>query len=229
MRTQREKTIRCMNLHLCAVWECDDDGWPIIEPSYAIPERLATFEVASSERNADAFCHFFIDDYRFERVWNKPERYVSIIKRYAGVVAPDFSTYLDMPYPMQQWNVYRSRALAQYWQSQGIEVIPSLNWSDERSLEFCTKGLPRGGVFAVGTAGVLNTESDRERFAGMLARICAEVHPDALLMHGRERELGIDPRIRVVWYANDNHERVVGNAGHRNSGRKKARLLLTQE
>lgn len=218
MRTQRERTIRNMNLHLCASWECDDDGWPLVRACHAIPSRMVTFQVGG-RADRDGFAHFFIDDYRFERVWTKPERYVPVLREYEGVVAPDFSTYMDMPYPMQQWNVYRSRALTLYWQDQGIEVVPSLNWSDERSLDFCLKGLPTGGTFAVGTAGALNTADNRERFADMLARCCEVVRPDTLLMHGTERELGIDPRIRVVWYASDNHERVVRNAGHRSKGK----------
>lgn len=219
MRTQRERTIRNMNLHLCATWECDGDGWPIINPSYAVPDRLVTFQVSNSNDNQDAFCHFFIDDYRFERVWTRPERYVPILKRYAGAIAPDFSTYMDMPYPMQQWNVYRSRALTQYWQDQGIEVIPTINWSDERSLEFSLAGIPRGGTYAVCATGCLSARDMREEFVRMLSLCVERVRPDTLLMYGREAELGIDPSVNVVWYANDNHERAVRNAGHRDKVR----------
>ncbi len=219
MRTQRERTIRNMNLHLCACWECDGDGWPIIRPSYAIPERPVTCQVSDSKDNPDAFCHFFVDDYRFERVWNKPERYVPVLARYAGAVAPDFSTYMDMPYPMQQWNVYRSRMLTQYWQDQGIEVVPTLNWSDERSLGFSLAGLPHGGTYAVCTTGRLSARESREEFVRMLSLCVERVRPDALLLYGRETDLGIPRSIEVAWYANDNHERVVGNAGHRDRKR----------
>ena len=214
MRTQQDKTIRNMNLHLCATWECDDNWWPIIRPSYAIPERLATFELATAPRNGDAFCHFFMDDYRFERVWNRPERYVKPLRQYAGCIAPDFSMYTDMPYPMQMWNQYRSRMLTQYWQDNGIEVIPSFGWSDWRSLEFCCDGLPQGGTYAVGTVGCLRTEESTVDFARKLSECLDRVRPDTLLLYGHEVDLGIPSNIRTIWYGNDNHDRVVANAGH---------------
>lgn len=219
MRTQRERTIRNMNLHICATWECDDDGWPVIRPSHAVPERLATFQVSNAKDNSDAFAHFFIDDYRFERLWTKPERYVPVLRQYAGMVAPDFSTYMDMPYPMQQWNVYRSRVLTQYYRDQGIEVIPTLNWSDERSLDFSLKGVPEGGTCAVCTTGCLSAEDMREDFIEKLSIAIERVRPETLLLYGKERDLGIPPNIQVVWYSNDNHDRVVGNAGHRDRKR----------
>ena len=221
MRSMREKTIRHLNLHLCAVWECDPEGWPITYPCHVIPERLTTFRPSGGDPSA--FCHFFVDDYRFESLWSRPERYIPVLRRYAGAVMPDFSLYTDMPYPAQQWNHYRSLALMGMWQREGIEVVPNLNWSDERSLSFCCKGLPLGGTYAVGTQGCLNTGEDRLRFADMLSRCCERVMPDSLLMYGSERDLGIDPSINVIWCPNDNHERAVGNAGHRDNRRGGAR------
>ena len=220
MRTQQDLTIRHMNMHLCAIWECDGDGWPLTRPSHAVPSRLTTFEVGSSARNRDAFCHFFIDDYRFERVWNTPERYIPTLLNYAGAIAPDFSMYMDMPYPMQAWNAYRSRALTLYWQDMGIEVIPTLNWSDDRSLEWL-HSMPKGGTFACCNTGACRTPEATERFVTSLGRAVDIVGADTLLMYGNEVEMGIDPSVEVVWYANDNHERVVGNAGHRDRKRLK--------
>ena len=219
MRTQRERTIRNLNMHICATWECDDNGWPIVRPSYAVPERLTTFQVSNAKDNSNAFCHFFIDDYRFERLWTKPERYVPIIGQYAGALSPDFSTYTDMPWPMQQWNIYRSRMLMQYWQDNGIEVIPTVQWCDERTVEASLEGLPKGGTVAVGTAGIFKSQDGIDLLHMGLERILDEIDPETVLMYGKEHELGIDPRFSVVWYANDNHERVVRNAGHRDRSR----------
>ena len=172
-----------------------------------------------STKRRDAGVHFFIDDYRFERLWTKPERYVPIIKQYAGALSPDFSTYTDMPWPMQQWNIYRSRMLMQYWQDNGIEVIPTIQWCDERTVEASLEGLPKGGTVAVGTAGIFKSQDGIDRLYMGLERILEEIEPDTILMYGKEHELGIDPRFSVVWYANDNHERVVRNAGHRDKVR----------
>lgn len=132
MRTQQDRTIRGYNLHICNAYDCDDGGWPMLATVDAMPKGLVTFEVATAYKHPDAFCHFFIDDYRFERVWNQPERYIDTLRKYDGVLSPDFSMYTDMPLPMQAWNSYRSKALAKYWQGEGITVIPTLCWSDER-------------------------------------------------------------------------------------------------
>ena len=83
--------------------------------------------------------HCYEDDAAFERLWSRPERYLPILKRYAGVIAPDFSLYRDMPLVMQQWNVYRSRAIAHWLQENGIPVIANVRWGDRRTTQFGTK------------------------------------------------------------------------------------------
>ena len=39
----------------------------------------------------------FLDDNQFERIWNRPARYVNMLKRYECVLTVDFSLYTDMP------------------------------------------------------------------------------------------------------------------------------------
>ena len=73
-----------------------------------------------------AKCHFFIDDYHFERLWQRPGAYLDVLKPYICVLTPDFSLYMDMPDAMQQWNRYRSAALGWYWAQHGITVVPTL-------------------------------------------------------------------------------------------------------
>ena len=42
--------------------------------------------------------HFFIHDYQFERIWQRPVRYTEFLKKFSFCLTPTFSTYLDMPY-----------------------------------------------------------------------------------------------------------------------------------
>ena len=65
---------------------------------------------------------------------------------------------MDMPDPMQAWNRYRSQALGRYWQSQGIEVVPTLSWAQASSFAFCFKGIPRRSTVAASTVGVASDE-----------------------------------------------------------------------
>lgn len=45
--------------------------------------------------------HFFVDDYQFERIWNNPERYVEMFKKYEYICSPDYSLFLDFPKAIQ--------------------------------------------------------------------------------------------------------------------------------
>ena len=45
--------------------------------------------------------HFFLYDYRFERVWKNPDNDMEKLSRYRAVLSPDFSMYLEMAPVMQ--------------------------------------------------------------------------------------------------------------------------------
>jgi hypothetical protein len=96
---------------------------------------------------------FFIDDYRFEMVWNQPNRTLPTFLRADTVLTPNFSLYIDWPLAVQIWNTYRTRWLGAFWQQQGVNVIPTLCWSDERSYAFAFQSIERGSPVAIGTLG----------------------------------------------------------------------------
>ena len=35
--------------------------------------------------------HFYVDDYQFSRLWNRPDDYISMLSEFAAVCTPDFS------------------------------------------------------------------------------------------------------------------------------------------
>ena len=59
--------------------------------------------------------------------------------------------YLEMAPVMQLYNVFRNRWCGAYWASKGIRVIPTVNWGDESTFDFCFKGIEKGSVVAVST------------------------------------------------------------------------------
>lgn len=120
------------------------------------------FNYAKSTPEADKAgrcCHFFIDDYQFERVWARPAAYLECLRGFDCVLTPDFSLYLDMPDAMQRWNRYRSQALGHWWQEQGLRVVPTLSWAQRRSFRFAFDGVPRRSTVAVSTVGVKGDEN----------------------------------------------------------------------
>ena len=112
--------------------------------------RLVPF--GKKDRNGTA--HFFLDDYAFERVWNKPEKYINILRSYPSVLSPDFSPYDDYPIAMQIWNVYRNRWCGRYWQNAGIKVIPTVTWSGKDSFNFAFDGIQEGSIVAISSVSL---------------------------------------------------------------------------
>lgn len=95
--------------------------------------------------------HFFLYDYKFERVWKNPDTDIEKLKRYRAVLSPDFSMYLEMNPTMQLYNTFRNRWCGAYFAMKGIRVIPTVSWGDENTFDFCFKGIPKGSTVAVST------------------------------------------------------------------------------
>ena len=141
---ERERTNEAYNLELFNKDLCDGKyQMPIIENDNYIPKDLIGFNYAKTSENKDVGIHFYLDDYQFERIWNNPTEYVEILAGYDCILSPDFSLYMDMPYAMKIWNVYRSRLIGQYYQSCGIKVIPTISWAEAETFEFCFDGIEK--------------------------------------------------------------------------------------
>ena len=119
---RRDRVRRAYNLHLVDGFDVGPSGMPQLDPVEVAPERLRAFTSCPRCTDPKAGVHFFLDDYRFEGTWSDPVRYVPMLSRFACALTPDFSCYLDMPEPMQRWNVYRGRAVGRMWQDAGLRA-----------------------------------------------------------------------------------------------------------
>ena len=52
--------------------------------------------------------HFFLDDYKFEAIWNRPDSKIDCLREYRAVLSPQFSVYTEMPLPLQLYNIFRT-------------------------------------------------------------------------------------------------------------------------
>ncbi len=73
-----------------------------------------------------AMVHFFLDDYKFEVLWNNPEPRIKKLAQYRAVLTPQYSLYTEMPMTLQLYNTFRNRWVGAYLQSRGITVIPTV-------------------------------------------------------------------------------------------------------
>lgn len=131
--------------------------------------------------------HFFLDDYRFETVWSSPERLLPRVKAVGASLTPDFSLWVDMPYPAQLWNVYRSRWIGAFWQSHGIEVIPTACWSTPDMFDFCFDGIPDDSTVAISSVGVRTNPKDQALFRAGIKELIHRKRPQLILAYGQLR------------------------------------------
>lgn len=182
---ERERTYKSTNLDLFNPELAKNKyGFPELKGTNKTPARLIGFNEAKTSNDYGASVHFFIDDYQFERIWNEPKKYIEMLRQFDCVFTPDFSLYLDMPLAMKIWNIYRSRLIGQILEDNGIEVIPTLSWAGDDTLDFAFDGLPEGGTFAVSTVGVVKDDAAKQVWARGMSRAIEEVKPDNVVLYG---------------------------------------------
>ncbi len=139
---------------------------------------------------SSAYICFYCDDYLFDGtrgVWHCYYKAIEIIKHFAGIITPDFSTYKDFPRPLKAWNTYRMRAFGFWCTSQGINVINNVRWSAD-TLDICFKGIPKDSVICLGTiASGLKKTANRAEYEQYLKIMIQELRPRIILIYGSAR------------------------------------------
>lgn len=157
----------------------------------------------------DVFVCFYEDDYKFDStcgIWFRNKQAYKILKHFAGIITPDFSTYYDFPDPLKRWNTYRMRAFG-YWYGKlcGKQVINNVRGDLVDSWEYCFDGISQNSILAIGTvASDVKKLYYRSTFETWLDEMVFILKPKVILVYGssnyacfdRLREKGI----RIVTY-----------------------------
>lgn len=144
------------------------------------------FNYAMTAKNPESKgVHFYLDDYQFNRVWNQPDRYVQILKKFYAVCTPDFSQFTDMPIAMRIYNHYRKHWLGAYWQMHGIHVIPTICWSDESSYKWCFDGEPTNSIISISSVGTQASAQSKELFNSGCREAIRQLNPKEILWYGK--------------------------------------------
>ena len=175
--------------HSFLVKNADYEGYielPKIKTSNFIPDKLVSFSKAMSKTWTDFDCWvmFYEHDIKFERLWRNPKQYLSKLKKFKGIISPDFSLYRNMPLCMQMWNTYRGRALSVWLQDNGVEIIPNVRFNDERTYKFCFDGIEKFKTIAVGTHGCIKRKEDIIFFKVGLAQLVQRLSPKTIIVYG---------------------------------------------
>lgn len=134
----------------------------------------------------DRMVHFFLYDYKFERVWKNPDADVEKLKRYRAVLSPDFSMYTEMAPVMQMYNTFRNRWCGSYFASKGIRVVPTVSWGNENTFEFCFDGIEKGSTVAVSTYMVSehdNRKDQKEFFLKGYNEMLYRIEPEKIICY----------------------------------------------
>ena len=125
--------------------------------------------------NTKCGVHFFVDDYRFNGIYNNPEKSLKKYSQYAFLLSPDFSTYADMNLWRQIESVAKNRWCGAFWQSKGLTVIPTISWSTPCSYDFCFDGIEKSSIVAIGIGCKSNKTEFLRGYNTMLEKIAPEV------------------------------------------------------
>lgn len=105
-------------------------------PAVLFGEQKRTFEM-----NGCGTLHFYCDDYRFNSVYEHPEKIVQHHPR--NIVEPNFSMFNEMPAAFALQAVYKKRFIARAIQEKGIRVFVDLNVA-QKYYKLNLVGVPAG-------------------------------------------------------------------------------------
>lgn len=103
-------------------------GIPVLDLSMQATECEAPFMSFGFKRGWRELArtlHFFIDDYRFNKVWSNPAEILG--GGIKSVVEPNFSVSHVSPRAFAAWCFFKKRWLNRFWQSQGLKTFADLN------------------------------------------------------------------------------------------------------
>lgn len=159
---------------------------PKLDPVDAHPSALVPFSVAMNEqwRDYGCFVHFYEDDFRFERIWNEPRKYLPKLSKFEGVIMPDFSTCIDFPRALKLWNAYRNQTLGAWFQQQGLVTLPNARVQPE--CDWLIEALPRHSTIAICGRSLTKDVDERRRFLRDVRATVDALEPAAIVYYGSE-------------------------------------------
>ena len=164
-------------------------GMPLIKKQKIDLDKIELWNYTKTKLNDDEnryrTIHFFTYDWLFDNVYEKPEVALEKLDQYYALLTPDFSLYMDMPLALQIYSIFKSRWCGAYWQKLGKTVIPTIEWGDERSFEFCFDGIEKGSTVAIST---YNRENYDDIFMSGYNKMLEIIQPEQIICYGEPFE-----------------------------------------
>ncbi len=137
----------------------------------------------------NSFIVFYLDDHKFDgkrtSIWSYPNIALKVIRHFAGIVTPDFSTFADFPDPIKRYNTYRMRAFGCWMNTLNIPVINNVRWGTFETWSYCFAGIPKGSSVAIGSvASGIRKLNNRPIFEEGLKKMIAVIKPKRIFFYG---------------------------------------------
>ena len=200
MRKPRSGCKDIWNAYMCEGAHFSRNDIPLCPTTAAMPpSEIVTWAEAKSiykkqlraKRNAfkhRAFVCFYMDDYKYDGVrgiWRDSMYVLKVLRHFAGVITPDFSTYQDFPEPIKLYNTYRMRAFGYWLGKNGLSVINNVRWGTAETYRYCFDGIEKNSIVAIGTVGGSPRRlADRVRFEEGLDELVRVLQPHTIVIYG---------------------------------------------
>lgn len=159
---------------------------------------LSPWGANSRLRKDVATYHFYVDDYRFEKLWKDPINLLT--SGCKAIVEPNCSCHDQTPIAWGIQLIYKKRWLARYMQECGISVYADLNVS-HKFIEYNKMGIPKGynAFFTRGLDGWMESlKSDLE-----VAKEISGLEKPNLIVYGGGDEIKAFCRKHSLLYVTD--------------------------
>lgn len=156
--------------------------FPIVKGDNIVPTKLIAFDTKHQE-DFEGACHFFMHDYKLERIWSRPDKYLNYLQKFEAVIMPDFSMYEDAPVPVALYNKYRNHWLANYFQEEGIPVIINPQWMSRLHTEQAVDGL-EASVICKSSVGCVQRNMSRQIYNEGFYEMLDIIQPETILHYG---------------------------------------------
>ena len=160
---------------------------PQLEPIQFIPKNVISFnERKKIKKPENHWLDFFIDDYHYENFWKHPEKYFVSIRKFAGIITPDYSMFPDILPGQNILNCTRNRVIAYYLQKNGFNIIPVASWCSSEDFDWCFDGLPNNSSIAISSNGCLSNPYGQRILLEGINELQRQKSPFKIIVCGRK-------------------------------------------
>jgi len=160
---------------------------PVLRGISALPREFELLSYSRKPRTApqgNSVINFWEADHLFAGVFSRPVNAATSLAKFSFVVSPDPTLYASSAEHMRINTIWRSRAVASYFEYRGLTVIPQIRWTTDSDLDAAMAGIRNRSVIAVSNHGCYRSDISRREFLRSLERIVEQLAPSQLLLHG---------------------------------------------